>query len=98
MDGIQVATGATYGKVLISKTSYGKLAATYYHPQQGAVRLAIKLDFYRCVGLIRVFHLSQARGTAFPIPRRCAMKSFTSGSTRKATTTCSRRYLGPTFG
>ena len=29
MDGLQVATGATYGKVLMAKTFYGKLAATF---------------------------------------------------------------------
>lgn len=29
MDGIQAATGATFGKLLISKTFYGKLAATF---------------------------------------------------------------------
>lgn len=55
MDGIQVATGATYGKVLISKTSYGKLAATYYHPQQGAVRLAIRPDFIDALGRFEFF-------------------------------------------
>ena len=33
MDGMQIATGATYGKVMIAKTFYGKLAATFYHPK-----------------------------------------------------------------
>lgn len=32
MNGLQVATGATYGKVLMAKTCYGKLAATFFHP------------------------------------------------------------------
>ncbi|MFI5449984.1 MAG: FmdE family protein [Candidatus Bathyarchaeia archaeon] len=45
MDGIQVATGATYGKVLMAKTFYGKLAATFYHPTKGAVRFSLKPDF-----------------------------------------------------
>jgi len=44
MDGIQAATGATFGKLLISKTFYGKLAATFYHPQKGAVRFSLKPD------------------------------------------------------
>jgi len=35
MDGLQAATGATYGKLLMAKTFYGKLAATFYHPQRG---------------------------------------------------------------
>ena len=37
MDGLQVATGTTYGKVMIAKIFYGKLAATFYKP--GNVRL-----------------------------------------------------------
>ena len=44
MDGIQVATGATFGKLLISKTFYGKLAATFYHPQKGGIRFSLKPD------------------------------------------------------
>lgn len=45
MDGMQIATGATYGKVLMAKTFYGKLAATFYHPKKGAVRYALKPEF-----------------------------------------------------
>ena len=39
---IQAATGATFGKLLISKTFYGKLAATFYHPQKGGIRFSLK--------------------------------------------------------
>ena len=45
MDGIQAATGATYGKVLMAKTFYGKLAATFYHPGRDAVRYVLQPDF-----------------------------------------------------
>jgi formylmethanofuran dehydrogenase subunit E len=45
MDGMQIATGATYGKSLIEKTFWGKLAAVFYHPEKGAVRLALTTDF-----------------------------------------------------
>lgn len=45
MDGMQIATGATYGKSLMEKTFWGKLAAVFYHPEKGAVRLALKADF-----------------------------------------------------
>ncbi len=55
MDGIQVATGATYGKLLMSKTFYGKLAATFYHPQKGAVRYALKPDFVDAFGKFEFF-------------------------------------------
>jgi formylmethanofuran dehydrogenase subunit E len=50
MDGIQAATGATFGKLLISKTFYGKLAATFYHPQKGAVRISLKPDSVDAMG------------------------------------------------
>ncbi len=45
MDGIQVATGATFGKTLMEKTSWGKLAATFWYPGKTAVRYALKADF-----------------------------------------------------
>lgn len=50
MDGIQASTGATFGKLLISKTFYGKLAATFYHPQKGGVRYSLKPDFIDAMG------------------------------------------------
>ncbi len=45
MDGIQVATGATFGKTLIEKTFWGKLAATFWYPGKTAVRFALKPTF-----------------------------------------------------
>ena len=45
MDGIQAATGATFGKTLIEKTAWGKLAATFWHPGKTAVRYALKAAF-----------------------------------------------------
>jgi formylmethanofuran dehydrogenase subunit E len=55
MDGMQAATGATYGKVLIAKTSYGKLAATFYKPQKGAVRFSLTPDFIDAFGKFEFF-------------------------------------------
>ena len=55
MDGMQIATGATYGKHLIAKTFYGKLAATFYHPQRGAVRFSLKPDFMDAMGKFEFF-------------------------------------------
>ncbi len=48
MDGIQIATGATYGKSLMEKTFWGKLAAVFYHPshlEKGAIRLYVTNEF-----------------------------------------------------
>jgi formylmethanofuran dehydrogenase subunit E len=55
MDGIQVATGATYGKIMIAKTFYGKLAASFYHLQKGAIRFAIKPEFVDAMGAFEFF-------------------------------------------
>jgi len=55
VDGIQAATGATYGKVLVEKTFYGKLAATFYHPQKGAVRYSLKPEFMDDMGNFEFF-------------------------------------------
>jgi formylmethanofuran dehydrogenase subunit E len=45
MDGIQIATGATFGKTLIEKTHWGKLAATFWYPGKTAVRFALRTEF-----------------------------------------------------
>jgi formylmethanofuran dehydrogenase subunit E len=45
MDGIQAATGATYGKLLFSRTFWGKLAAIFAHADKGAARYALNADF-----------------------------------------------------
>ncbi len=44
-DGIMAATGATFGKGLIEKLYYGKVAATFYYPGKGAVRISLKNSF-----------------------------------------------------
>jgi len=55
MDGIQAATGATYGKLLIAKTFYGKLAATFYRPGKGAVRFSLRPEFVDAMGKFEFF-------------------------------------------
>ena len=46
VDGIRAATGAIYGQIVIAKTFYGKLAATFYYPQRGgAMRYSLRPDF-----------------------------------------------------
>jgi len=55
VDGVQAATGATYGKGLLEKTFYGKLAATFYHPKKGAVRYSLKPEFIDEMGKFEFF-------------------------------------------
>jgi len=52
---MQIATGATYGKVLIAKTIYGKLAATFYHPKKRAVRFSLLPEFVDAMGNFEFF-------------------------------------------
>jgi formylmethanofuran dehydrogenase subunit E len=55
VDGLQAATGATYGKLLMAKTFYGKLAATFFHPTKGAVRYSLKPEFVDEMGKLEFF-------------------------------------------
>jgi formylmethanofuran dehydrogenase subunit E len=55
MDGIQAATGATFGKTLIEKTFWGKLAATFWYPDKTAVRYALKASFLDEFGKLEFF-------------------------------------------
>ena len=50
MDGIQAATGATFGKTLMEKTNWGKLAATFWYPGKTAVRFALRPEFLDAFG------------------------------------------------
>ncbi|MBB3186802.1 FmdE family protein [Microbacter margulisiae] len=45
-DGIMAATGATFGKGMIDKLYYGKVAATFWHPDvKGAYRIFLRNEF-----------------------------------------------------
>jgi len=55
VDGVQAATGATYGKSLVEKTFFGKLAATFYHPRKGAVRYSLRPEFIDEFGKFEFF-------------------------------------------
>lgn len=45
-DGIMSATGATFGKGMLDRLYYGKVAATFWYPgKKGAVRIYVKNEF-----------------------------------------------------
>ena len=44
-DGVMSATGCTYGKLMIERLGYGKMAAILYAPGKGAVRVYLQSDF-----------------------------------------------------
>ncbi|MDD1769882.1 MAG: FmdE family protein [Methanomassiliicoccales archaeon] len=45
MDGVMSATGCTYGKLMMERLGYGKVAAIIYSPVKGAVRLYLRSEF-----------------------------------------------------
>jgi len=55
MDGIQIAAGATFGKTLIEKTYWGKLAATFWYPGKTPVRYNLKPEFLKEMGQFEFF-------------------------------------------
>jgi formylmethanofuran dehydrogenase subunit E len=76
MDGIQAATGATYGKSLMEKTFWGKLAAVFYKPGKGAVRLSLKSDFLDDFGTVEFFAYRKRGIEPSQIPADVAEKSL----------------------
>jgi formylmethanofuran dehydrogenase subunit E len=45
MDGIQAVTGCTYGKLMMERLNYGKVAMILYMPGKGAVRVSALPEF-----------------------------------------------------
>jgi len=72
VDGMQAATGATYGKLLVAKTFYGKLAATFFHPQQGAVRYSLRPEFVDAFGKFEFFAYRKKGVEPSQIPQKLA--------------------------
>lgn len=55
MDGLQASTGCTYGKNLLTRLYYGKVAAVIYHPQKGALRVALRSEVSDQMGKYEFF-------------------------------------------
>jgi formylmethanofuran dehydrogenase subunit E len=68
LDGLQIATGATYGKALIERTFFGKLAATFYHSGKGAIRLSILPEFSDELGKQEFFDFRKRKVEPSQIP------------------------------
>jgi len=45
IDGFMSATGCTYGKLMMERLNYGKVASTLFAPGKGAVRVYLRSDF-----------------------------------------------------
>jgi len=45
MDGLMAATGCTYGKLMMERLNYGKIASILHVPGKGTVRVSLLSDF-----------------------------------------------------
>jgi len=56
MDGVMAATGCTYGKLMMERLGYGKVATIIYAPSKGAVRLYLRSEFQDELGKQEFFN------------------------------------------
>ncbi len=49
-DGVMSATGCTYGKLMMERLGYGKMAMVLYAPGKGAVRVYLRSEFQDDLG------------------------------------------------
>ncbi len=55
MDGIMAATGCTYGKLMMERLDYGKVASILFVPGKGAVRVYLRSEFQDDLGKFEFF-------------------------------------------
>ena len=54
-DGVMAATGCTYGKSMMERLGYGKMAMILYAPGKGAVRVSVRPEFQDELGTQEFF-------------------------------------------
>jgi formylmethanofuran dehydrogenase subunit E len=55
IDGTMAATGCTYGKLMMERLDYGKVATILYAPEKGAVRIYLRSEFQDELGKFEFF-------------------------------------------
>jgi len=55
IDGVMAATGCTYGKLMMERLGYGKVATIVYKPGKGAVRIYLRSEFQDELGKYEFF-------------------------------------------
>jgi len=76
MDGIQAATGCTYGKNLLNRLYYGKVAAVFYHPKKGALRIAMRPEAADALGKYEFFDWRKRGKEPSEIPAEVTQKAI----------------------
>ena len=90
MDGLQAATGCTYGKLMMERLNFGKLAATLWTPDNGSVRVAIKPEFSDKLGKYEFFAYRKkgVEPSQIPEPVRLEIIEVVSMPPTKRCSTC----------
>lgn len=76
MDGLQVATGCTYGKAMLERLNYGKVGCILYVPGKGAVRVAARAEFLAELGKAEFFSYRKKGVEPSQIPAEVAEEAI----------------------
>ena len=75
-DGVMIATGCTYGKLLMERLGFGKHAIVLYSPSRGARRVALEPQFQDELGKQDFFALRRQGVAASKVPREVADRAI----------------------
>lgn len=75
-DGIQASTSATFGKGQMHKLFLGKVAATFYHPKKGAVRILFRNEFMDKLGSYEFFKFRKQGIAPSKVPQEAAQDAI----------------------
>ena len=68
-DGMMVSTGCTYGKLMMERLGYGKVASILYAPGKGAVRVSLRAEFQDELGAQEFFAYRKRGVEPSKVPR-----------------------------
>ena len=74
-DGVMSATGCTYGKLMMERLGYGKMAMVLYAPGKGAVRVYLRSDFQDELGKQEFFSYRKRGVEPSDIPAEVTQKA-----------------------
>jgi formylmethanofuran dehydrogenase subunit E len=69
IDGFEAATGCTYGKLMMERLNYGKVACILFVPGKGAVRIYLRSEFQDVLGKQEFFVYRKKGVEPSQIPR-----------------------------
>lgn len=76
-DGVMVATGCTYGKLMMERLGYGKMALILHAPNRGTVRVSLRPDFQDELGKQEFFTYRKQGIEPTQIPEEVVQRAVT---------------------